>query len=268
MPVRRAKACTNCRRAKAGCSLSSPCSRCAKRHLECHYASALPRPENHWIGFRPIRPAGACSVNEAHNVSEHAGSLTSAGTAAASSSFDVFSKETEMTPVTAAGTDNQMPDLSVYSDFAQFFDLPESLDMFLENEPALHNSQIPGFKELTTPDSLNFASKTQVLRPQLSHRARSLQQGSLTGKMLLGRLTDYTRMMADAKNLPPFIHPPCSLGPNDECPPDSPHECLPETLAVCANLTKMFYSRISGSHGFIWQQICTHLRQMSEEVSS
>lgn len=210
-------------------------------------------------------------MNEAHDVSENVESLTSASAAAASSGFNVLSEETEMTEttaVTAAGTNNQMPDLPVYSDFTQFFNLPESFDMSLANESSLHHSQIPGFRELTTPDSLNFASKPQVLGPQLSQRARSLQQGSLTGKMLLGRLTDYTRMMADAKTLPPFIHPPCSLGHKDECPPDSPHECLPEALAVCANLTKMFYSRMSGSHSFIWQQICTHLRQLSEEVSS
>lgn len=256
MPVRRAKACANCRRAKSGCSLSNPCSRCAKRHLECLYTSTLPRSEHRWTGFRPIRPASASSVNGIPPSSLESTLSTPAMTEAAFASFNVLPGEIDMT---AAGPSTQTPDLSNYSEFMQFFNLPDAFDMPLANNNAA---------ELTMPESLNFTPSTKVLCPQLSQRARSIQQGSLTGKMLLGRLTDYTRMMADSKTLPPFIHPPCSLDSNDECPPDSPHQCLPEALAICANLTKMFYSHMHASRNFVWKQICTHLRQMSEEVSS
>ncbi|KAJ9483461.1 hypothetical protein VN97_g9943 [Penicillium thymicola] len=258
MPVRRAKACVDCRRAKAGCSLSSPCSRCAKRHLECHYPSAPPRPENQWTGFRPIRPAAAFSA-KAHTPVPATAPVAPVAAEMAASSCDMLSGEPEMAAVTAAGPSAQIPDLSDYSAFTQFFDLPKSFDTSLANY---------NFWEMTTPDSLNVMSNTRALGPQLSQRVRSLQQGSLTGKMLLGRLTDYTRMMADAKTLPPFIHSPCSLDSNDDCPPDSPHQCLPEALSVCANLTKMFYSCMQGSQDFVWKQICTHLRQMSEEYGS
>ncbi|KAJ5134309.1 hypothetical protein N7526_005674 [Penicillium atrosanguineum] len=174
---------------------------------------------------------------------------------AASVSFDALPGENDMA---AAGPSTQTPDLPDYSEFMQFLSLPDSFDMSVVNESPV---------ELRTPKSLNSMSSTQIPGPQLSQRERSLQQGSLTGKLLLGRLTVYTRMMADPKTLPPFIHPPCSLDSNDECPPDLPHQCLPEALAVCANLTKMFYSNMQGSHSFAWKQICTHLRQMSEEVS-
>ncbi|KAJ5304403.1 alpha/beta hydrolase [Penicillium atrosanguineum] len=174
---------------------------------------------------------------------------------AASVSFDALPGENDMA---AAGPSTQTPDLPDYSEFMQFLSLPDSFDMSVVNESSV---------ELRTPKSLNSMSSTQIPGPQLSQRERSLQQGSLTGKLLLGRLTVYTRMMADPKTLPPFIHPPCSLDSNDECPPDLPHQCLPEALAVCANLTKMFYSNMQGSHSFAWKQICTHLRQMSEEVS-
>ncbi|KAF2795457.1 hypothetical protein K505DRAFT_239823 [Melanomma pulvis-pyrius CBS 109.77] len=145
------------------------------------------------------------------------------------------------------------------------FDLPVATQRFRALSSAeppcrLYTFDDPGL--LTTPDSTNFVSSTKALRQQFSQRTRSLQQGSLTARMLFSRLTDYTRMMADGKHLPPFIHPPCSLGRDDECPPDSPHRCLPETLAICANLTQMFYSRMPGSNGFVWQQIYTHIRQM------
>ena len=256
MPVRRAKACVNCRRAKAGCSLSTPCSRCAKRHLECHYTSALPRSGHQWTGFRPLRPAGASSLDKIQDsLAPGSALIIPAVTGAASIGFNAPPGENNMA---VAGPSTQTPDLSDYSEFTQFFNLPDSFDMTVLTETPF---------ELTTPESLNFVPSTEIFGPQLSQRARSLQQGSLTGKMLLGRLTNYTRMVADAKTLPPFIHPPCSLDSNDECPPDSPHQCLPEALAVCANLTKMFYSRLQGSRSFVWKQICTHLRQMSDEVS-
>ena len=305
MSVRRAKACDKCRTAKARCSLTTPCSRCAKRHLECHYAAAQPRSAGNrgLESFRPIRPAGGVSL-----VAE---AVTPTG--AAASGVDVPPEETEMNALVAAATGPQMQDPTVYSDFTpQLFDLPESFDLSLEVAPASHSSQsfghvpahpsfsdlmsssyllnldlpaatprfmVPSLAErrfhtfdkpglLTAPNPTDSASSTKEIGPQLSQRTRSLQQGSLTAKMLFGRLTDYTRMMADGKQLPPFIHPPCCLdGRDDDCHPDSPHRCLAETLAVCANLTQMFYSRMPGSQGFVWQQICTHLRQMHGEVS-
>jgi hypothetical protein len=106
-----------------------------------------------------------------------------------------------------------------------------------------------------------------TLQPQFAHRTRSIQQGSLTAKIIFSRLGDYARMMGEGKTLPPFIHPPCCLGQSDLCAPDSPHQCLPEILALCANLTCMFYSHVPGSSVYVWQQICTHLRQVRADVS-
>lgn len=308
MPVRRAKSCDNCRVAKARCSLSAPCSRCAKRRLECHYRPARPcRSENRSAeGFRPIRPAvGASLVAEA---------VTPPAPAEAASSIVGAPEETQIMALTAATAGTQMPDLTTHSDFtSQLFDVPQSFDLSLAVVPTSHslqassnNAAYPSFLDLlpssylvdldipmpasesvlpppahlpctlptfdkpmllTTFEPTNFSSGTKALGPQFSQRTRSLRQGSLTAKILFSRLTDYTRMMADGKILPPFIHPPCALGRDYECPPDSPHRCLPETLAICVNLTQMFYSRTPGSHGFVWQQICTHLRQMRVEVS-
>jgi hypothetical protein len=138
----------------------------------------------------------------------------------------------------------------------QDLDLPSMLGSPYETGSYVSNSL------LITPDP----SCTGALQPQFSQRTRSIQQGSLTTKMLFSKLADYTKMMGEGKTLPPFIHPPCCLGQGDECTPNSPHQCLPEILAVCANLTQIFHARISGSCGYVWQQICTHLRQLRAEV--
>ena len=329
MRVGRAKACVNCRIAKARCSLSAPCSRCAKRCLECHYAPAQPRRlEHRWTdGFRPISSAaGTCSANvttrggdpQRHRnvtvVDDAASFVTPAPAAEApSSSAGVAFGGAETFASTAAGRGTPMPDVTVPSDFTrQPFDMSGSSDLSLAADPASYTthardsiSDYPSFSHipssprlpdldfslanpgshdqilaevpcrigtfdtpglLTTPNTMNCVSRTNALGPHLSQRARSIQQGSLTAKLLFSRLTDFTRMMADGKLLPPFLHPPCSCGCGYECPPESPHMCLPESLAVCANLTRMFYSRMPGSHGFVWQQICAHLRQMRVEV--
>jgi hypothetical protein len=51
----RNKTCISCRLAKAKCSLSMPCSRCAKRHLECQYTSNQPSYQSRRM--RLIKPA-------------------------------------------------------------------------------------------------------------------------------------------------------------------------------------------------------------------
>lgn len=121
--------------------------------------------------------------------------------------------------------------------------------------------------DFSSPELLTEA--TNVLRkPYLSTRERSFQQGYLTRKMLLSQMIDYTHRMAEGKTLPPFIHPPCFLNQDNECPPDTPHTCLPKTLAICRTLTQMFYSRTPETNGFIWDQIYSHLRQMHAEFRS
>jgi hypothetical protein len=57
MGKRLAKSCDNCRVAKVRCSLSTPCLRCAKRHLECNYARSRLSDRRFAEGFRLIKPA-------------------------------------------------------------------------------------------------------------------------------------------------------------------------------------------------------------------
>lgn len=183
-------------------------------------------------------------------------------------------------PATRIGT---QPDMIDFSDFNELFDVSEPRNM----TPVSHNLQTAYFPTapdiisprllsldlsmvfpgLVMPNSMDFNLSTEVLEPQLSQRSRSLQQGSMTAKMIFSRMSEYGRMMADAKTLPPFIHPPCCLGSGDECSPNAAHTCLPGVLAVCSNLAQIFYSGKPESHDFVWTQIRTHIGQMRDKVS-
>ena len=278
MPVRKLKSCVHCRKAKARCSLSNPCSRCATRRLECQYATAPLRPERRAVAFRAIRPAagkpGWEQVDQAVD-SQHGASLWSESATLAPGEQ---SEEKNGSPgyPGSMGEGVQTNLTGTEADSCSLLAADPTFDTSLAFMPDPQNTLISPhlldlefsnlFPGLMTPASLD-TPRTKSSSPQLSQRSRSLQEGSMTAKMIFSRVIDYSRLMAEAKSLPPFIHPPCCLGPGDECSPQSPHQCLPEPLAVCSNLCQMFYSRLPGSHDFIWKQICTHMRQMNGEVS-
>lgn len=288
MPVRRSKSCVNCRRAKARCSLSAPCSRCATRSLACQYATALPPLRDHRPrGFRPIRPAtdttlNGSTVGSAINAASDTNLNAPVENEIRSPSMNIH-EEAEIPTWLKIGTGTPPSDMTNFSDFNELFDVSESPTM-AEPSHSLQTAHFPTFPDIisprllsldfstvfpgvVTPNSMDFNLGPKALEPQLSQRSRSLQQGSMTAKMIFSRMSDYGRMMADAKSLPPFIHPPCCLGSRDECSPNAAHTCLPEALAVCSNLAQMLYARRSGSQDFVWKQIRTHLGQLRDEVS-
>jgi hypothetical protein len=273
--------------------LTAPCSRCAKRDLECHYAHSHTqlREGSRAERFRTIRPLVGTSSQV-----RGTDSVAVAGQEAPSISVEI-SRPPQLRPWTMATTDTQALDLNSGQDNLVSHSLRSTTSPVLAMTvvPALHKPLDPSYVDPSSPSwflNLDFPSPPDTscifrsmngpgssmapdtetlpnasrLERQLTQRTRSLQQGSLTAKMVFSRLVDYTRMMADGKDLPPFIHPPCVQDQSDECPLNAPHQCLPEPLAICANLTRMFHSRTMGSHRFVWQQICTHVRQMELEV--
>lgn len=138
--------------------------------------------------------------------------------------------------------------------------------------PSRFSSDRPNLPFLPNPShiGLGFPTSPEIaksgLSSNLSVRARSFQQGSLTGKMLLSQVIDYSRLFSEGKHMPPFIYPPCRLSPGMECPSGKHHTCLPPILTVCTHLSRMFYSRTPGSTHFVVQQIYVHLHQLNSEV--
>ncbi|KAL6802771.1 hypothetical protein GGI42DRAFT_32128 [Trichoderma sp. SZMC 28013] len=329
MPISRAKSCDHCRVAKTRCSLATPCSRCAKRGLECHYSSSRSRNSNpqRWKKeFRPILPV-TTDVTTAENITgdgdPHMEYLTSMIKASDAILPATLSTAPEISfPSSTAISENddfadiaklvdpsaKIPDVTIcHSDTPSLFGLsgtsslshaatPESKSLGSSDNGSMYpyyvdplstynpfnfpypfvtglgsaSSPVLASIDFNSPELLTEAAfSTNVLRkPYLSTRERSFQQGFLTGKMLLSQMIDYTHRIAEGKTLPPFIHPPCFLSQDNECPPDTPHTCLPKTLAICRTMTQMFYSRTPETNGFIWDQIWSHLRQMHAEFRS
>lgn len=295
MPAHRIKSCESCRIAKARCSLSAPCTRCATRKIECIYAPSLlhshGRRKNN--DLRILRPAkrGPLLDGITCATSPTADATTTPGVGVGAGVDPVVTRDTLAASLTAkvhiAGHQDsltaQLGNTHQHEEWSLLFDLPatdnlQSFDAFLDppfnswlSDLDLLNARhgLTGQVSADVQHMMNNLdiprAPTAFIASSLTPRTRSLQQGSLTAKMVCSRITAYTRILADG-HVPPFIHPPCALGSSDECPPASCHQCFPETLAVCVNLTKMFHSRTRASHSFVWQQICTHIRQMRAEV--
>ncbi|KAK5173254.1 uncharacterized protein LTR77_001935 [Saxophila tyrrhenica] len=83
--------------------------------------------------------------------------------------------------------------------------------------------------------------------------------------MLFSRLAEYTRMMADGKQLPPFIYPPCWLDGAARCSAGAEHRCLSGDLETCSSLIKEVHSARPELRGAAWQRIVAHLKQVYEE---
>lgn len=280
----RIKSCLNCRIARAKCSLSDPCFRCSKRNLECQY----PRLQsNRDRRIRIIQPALKSGT---HSSQARPASLETS-TPEAGSSMVVTRINTPI-PDWLCATDTSRSQLPCNSqidpdDSSAFLsalsidpalveaslDVPlsplwfESLDLTSASRVSNEIENLEGFTQLAMPHQCASLDIADVER-QLRRRTRSIQQGSLTAKMVFSKLSDYTRMLADGKELPPFIFPPCCTRSTIRCLPGSPHICLSETLATCANLTRMFLNCRPESRGYVWHQVRLHLQHLYADVSS
>ncbi|KAI8721568.1 hypothetical protein NCS52_00298600 [Fusarium sp. LHS14.1] len=94
-------------------------------------------------------------------------------------------------------------------------------------------------------------------------------QSILTTSILLGQLAVYPRMLIEGKTLPPFIHSQCSLSDSlaDACSQAENHQCLPETLAICASLVRMFFHRTPGSSAFVWEAIYREHARLRRQIN-
>ena len=258
MPDPRPKACAQCRKAKVRCDLSTPCARCSKRSLDCQYYIVKRSREPHKL--REIQPAINVRHNEAtgdSGISKQTSASSGAGSANGHAKFTGvgdYAQTVHDAVSSSIAKAAPTPDMPIPSDFMpDLFELPDSFDL------------PPFLFELDTPLSAS-ASAGLSADNQLEQRSRSFQQGALTARLLFSKLASYSRMMADAIRLPPFIYPACWSGHAAKCVEASPHRCLPEPLAICSNLTQMFYMRRDGTEGFVWQQIVSHLKQLCNDA--
>ena len=315
MPVSRKKSCRNCRRAKARCNLSFPCSRCTERDLQCIFEE-IPRrtPQSSHSGAQGIR--------------SDAEDLSSSGTVQgnAQQAFTDFIDAT-MDEVRGSGleqgleftvNDGQDPGIPLVHDAAsdaafdwnvagRLFSGSSSLDFFNTSPrgPSLNPEQPSQSNLSSKPGRLIDYLQVRSLSPQqagnnhqagfpvprqstslleiergvafiyrtvysnlLAPKKPKSKQSFLMRQVIWGQIRDYPKMIIDG-SLPPFIYPPCVL--NDKlprvCTANGMHDCLPEPLAICSSLVRMFYSRTGSTSAFVWRSIYAELDRLRAEVS-
>ncbi|KAI8682326.1 Zn(2)-C6 fungal-type domain-containing protein [Fusarium sp. Ph1] len=252
MPITRKKACRQCRQAKARCSLALPrCSRCGEQNLRCEYHKGL-------SAHVQLRTSSSSANTPAPTVS-NCGYLSSA-------------QHSMQTPGPCRS--GWGPDLSAHtgSDLLLQFDpgllLPPSSDMLGDLTGRVQPGTVhpPGEGLLGTPQS-SGENDNSGLTPWPPRR-NVTTQSILTTRILLGQLALYPKMLIEGKTLPPFIHGQCSLSDSlaDSCSQDDNHQCLPETLAICASLVRMFFHRTPGNRAFVWEAIYREHARLRRQI--
>ncbi|KAK1507833.1 uncharacterized protein CCOS01_16139 [Colletotrichum costaricense] len=100
-----------------------------------------------------------------------------------------------------------------------------------------------------------------LLRPRKHKTAEAL----LTSKMMLGSMRKYPAMLISDLNLPPFISSPC-FGDEILCRQSGIHQCLPQPLAVCASIVRMFPSDSLRDRSFAWKTIYMEQQRLFHET--
>lgn len=275
MPIPRKKSCDHCRTAKARCSLTIPCERCSERNLHCDYGSGAPRAEPYPIPA--VRAAGGYS-HSGRTASDQL-SVRAAGQNRGFERQDLAGTPSFASPRTSVllGLSETMVDITdgsfdIISGFLNQGSRPSSTSLFGPlGEDDLQDNNLPGGVDFFTPTidrSLSTIPEGRVQNKLLSQRKTTTTETFLTAKVLLGQIRQYPKMMVEGKRLPPFIHPECSSDKRsmDRCASEEKHVCMPEILAVCANLIHLFYNRTPASSRFAWETIYRHQARLYDEV--
>jgi hypothetical protein len=122
---------------------------------------------------------------------------------------------------------------------------------------------------ITSCDDIPSTLAVRAPSNQQPLRSRPILKGCMLTNIILGQTTGYPKMLVLGDRLPPFIHAPCytdeRLAP--ECGEMGKHQCLPKSLAICASLVDMFYSRTDANADFVWQTIHSEAQRLYKEVS-
>lgn len=257
MPISRKKSCTPCRKSKARCNLASTCSRCSERALKCTYSdsarilSSSPRiattPRNISNDVNPSVPS--LDIEEDFNfglASDPIGVMS--GMCSWPSS--TWNDQTLLRP----NHENM------------FGVMPEQLnrEIYATLSPVL-NTQISSGNGSVQDQAVAIYGK--VYHNLLAPRKSMTGQALLTSHIIWSQLKSYPPLLF-AGQLPPFIYPTCVLNEQlpQNCILDGVHQCLPEPLAVCVALLRLFESRTPASSPFVWTSIYTELNRLKDEV--
>ncbi|EHK47303.1 hypothetical protein TRIATDRAFT_174804, partial [Trichoderma atroviride IMI 206040] len=294
MPFPRQKSCTHCKQSKLRCNRATPtCSRCAERNLLCDIRDIHVSP---YSALRRAKVSGLGAVDQHSSfgvpsaifdeVSATGAALDGDNETSTWMAVDSF----ETGPLEPKSFESGIDDFGL-EDFEAQFGLqmmPDSghsgknaIDTWTSAHVATPGNSVP-ISCWDTPsllgesnpdktiDSCDDIPSTLAVRTPSnteSLRNRPILKGCMLTNIILGQITGYPKMLVLGDRLPPFIHAPCytdeRLAP--ECGEMGKHQCLPKSLAICASLVDMFYSRTDANADFVWQTIYSEGKRLQEE---
>ena len=119
----------------------------------------------------------------------------------------------------------------------------------------LENSGQGSLGKTIPPNHTSHLPNKPVQLPprQGTFQRRNVIRHCLSSSIVLGQLTNFSKMMIQGDRLPPFICPPCQLHEEMvfDCARTRKHQCLPKDLAICAGLVQMFYAQTPQNADFV-----------------
>lgn len=266
----RKKSCSHCRASKARCNKAFPeCSRCLDRGLFCLYEGRLVERASPYP--TQLHDTARISMSSHHSVPTPVSAALAFGTEPWSAS-------------------NQLPDTDA---FLGCLDLPQDLGSPFTSPGTLQEASkiaeiqfsdifqndqsswiVPAEESSSTATRAQRALTLSTAGIQQTSFQRTLMRRGAHSRcpltsMVLGQIMSYPRLLIEGDQLPPFIHPKCHVDEElaHDCAESDTHLCLPKTLATCASLVRMFYSRTSADAQFVWETIRAEVDRIYMEAS-
>lgn len=296
MPLSRKKSCVRCRQSKLRCNQANPsCSRCSERGIRCVYdwriseAGPYANSAASRVSRTPSAPARIDAESISAAQSEDLNNISALSTSSfmnhqfqdtnillhdfqlnltsmnvyAEQSFGTTNIDTLLGATNESRTDIQeYPEIEAAESGVEILermtgDLDNSGQWSLgETIPPNHTSHLPQTMPVQLPPRRGTFQRRNVIRHCLS------------SSIVLGQLTNFSKMMIQGDRLPPFLCPPCQLHEEMvfDCARSRKHQCLPKDLAICAGLVQMFYSRTPQNADFVWKTIYAEKEKLHREV--
>lgn len=276
MPNFRRKSCQQCRSSKLACDRRQPrCSRCEQRNWPCRYSTTSQATVHLEKGYRQLRSPQLCTtrqISEASplDISSIEAAITSStrdlNDCQTASVFEVadtignigiFEWAAEPTNSTneTSWTDGVTGNSSRLTSTGPIADMSSDI---VTNIIADINTQISSRANF---ELSMLVDVDQLLQPRRNKTA----EASLTSKMMLGSIRKYPAMLINDLNLPPFISSPC-FGDEILCQQFGIHQCLPQPLATCASIVRIFPRESFRDRSFAWKTIYMEQQRLFHEV--
>lgn len=272
MPNFRRKSCYQCRSSKLGCDQGQPrCTRCERRGFRC--------------GYSPLAYKSRTVITNHHETCEATPVVPPPQPLPEAATSNI--SDLSLTSITSSHEPRYQT-----SDLFRCTDNVGDIDWFVESCDAstnvLRSCDKPHDMAATSLASTDVSSdivadfitdinaqistRNNIEYPILADhslllcpRQSKTIDACLLSKIMIGTICNYPEMLVDGLQLPPFINPPC-CGDEPRCHESGFHQCLPESLTVCATIIRMTQANGPKDKSVLWRTIYTEQQRLLREV--